>query len=295
MISEFKDFIAVPKFNLYQSLHTAVAGADGEVAEVLIRTHQMHQVAEAGVIALGNPVRPAVGGRRRRRPRSDGERADPTRPGWLSRLLDWQQRRPRPRHLLVHAARRPRPGPGDHRLPRRRRHARPARGRELRGRRVRPVRRGRARLHRRPGQRPAGDAEHGAARRRHRPAAHGARTPPPGPRREWLDHARTPAARIAISRWLAAHPSGRSPSRPRGPDPAPPSTRRPPGCRRPPRPAAPRSGPRPPGARRRRPARRDRTAGRLLHPRTARRGHRLRGPRRRRHRPPRASAPRWPA
>ncbi|MFM9568690.1 bifunctional (p)ppGpp synthetase/guanosine-3',5'-bis(diphosphate) 3'-pyrophosphohydrolase, partial [Streptomyces turgidiscabies] len=55
VVSEFKDFIAVPKFNLYQSLHTAVAREDGQVAEVLIRTHRMHKVAEAGVVALGNP------------------------------------------------------------------------------------------------------------------------------------------------------------------------------------------------------------------------------------------------
>ncbi|MEU9297054.1 HD domain-containing protein [Streptomyces sp. NPDC048266] len=55
VISEFKDFIASPKFNLYQSLHTAIAAPDGAVAEVLIRTHRMHKVAEAGVVALGNP------------------------------------------------------------------------------------------------------------------------------------------------------------------------------------------------------------------------------------------------
>jgi GTP pyrophosphokinase len=70
VVSEFKDFIAVPKFNLYQSLHTAIAlprsrtdpdgrtSRDGEVVEVLIRTHQMHRVAEAGVVALGNPYAP---------------------------------------------------------------------------------------------------------------------------------------------------------------------------------------------------------------------------------------------
>ncbi|WP_255953434.1 RelA/SpoT family protein [Streptomyces odontomachi] len=59
VIAEFKDFIAVPKFNLYQSLHTAVARPDGQVAQVLIRTHRMHKTAEAGVIALGNPYAPA--------------------------------------------------------------------------------------------------------------------------------------------------------------------------------------------------------------------------------------------
>ncbi|MCK1823767.1 HD domain-containing protein, partial [Streptomyces sp. XM83C] len=58
VIAEFKDFIAVPKFNLYQSLHTALAREDGQIAEVLIRTHQMHKVAEAGVVALGNPYAP---------------------------------------------------------------------------------------------------------------------------------------------------------------------------------------------------------------------------------------------
>ncbi|SCD47548.1 GTP pyrophosphokinase, partial [Streptomyces sp. SolWspMP-sol7th] len=60
VVAEFKDFIAVPKFNLYQSLHTALATSEGGIAEVLIRTRQMHRVAEAGVVALGNPY--AAGG-----------------------------------------------------------------------------------------------------------------------------------------------------------------------------------------------------------------------------------------
>ncbi|WP_033258476.1 MULTISPECIES: HD domain-containing protein [Kitasatospora] len=88
---EFKDFVAAPKFNLYQSLHTAVALPGGEVVEVLVRTRRMHEVAETGVVALGDP--------RTDRPHTADDpedRTDPARPGWLARLLDWQQDTPDP-------------------------------------------------------------------------------------------------------------------------------------------------------------------------------------------------------
>ncbi|MEY9964469.1 guanosine-3',5'-bis(diphosphate) 3'-pyrophosphohydrolase [Streptacidiphilus sp. MAP12-16] len=86
---EFKDFIAAPKFNLYQSLHTAVASAQSEVVEVLVRTERMHAVAEFGVVALDSPGAPADEG-----VRDELDRTDPARPGWLSRLLEWQRETP---------------------------------------------------------------------------------------------------------------------------------------------------------------------------------------------------------
>ena len=74
----FKDFIAAPKFNLYQSLHTTVIGPDSEPLEVLLRTEEMHQIAEYGIVAhyrRGDNVTSGARG---------GEL------GWLRRLLDWQ-------------------------------------------------------------------------------------------------------------------------------------------------------------------------------------------------------------
>ncbi|WP_406408757.1 HD domain-containing protein [Streptomyces halstedii] len=219
VVSEFKDFIAAPKFNLYQSLHTAVVGPEGAVAEVLIRTHRMHKVAEAGVVALGNPyVQDGTTAAQHDEP-VDGERADPTRPGWLSRLLQWQESATDPdtfwttlrddlaqdREITVFG-----PEGGTLGLP-------------------------------------AGASCVDAAYARYGDAAHGcigarvngrlatlstvltdgdtvqlllAQDASSGPSPEWLDHARTPAARIAIAGWLEAHPDG-APGNPKS-RPAPP-------------------------------------------------------------------------
>lgn len=234
VISEFKDFIAAPKFNLYQSLHTAVVGPDGEVAEVLIRTHRMHGVAEAGVIALGNPYAPDAGGAQTVEP-AEGERADPTRPGWLSRLLTWQESAPDPDTFWTTLR------------------ADLAQDREIT---VFRTDGGTLGL-------PAGASCVDAAYAQYGEAAHscvGARvngrlatlstvlsdgdTVQPlltedttsGPSPDWLDHTRTPAARIAITRWLDAHPEqaedARGAVQPAAPRPGPPR----------PAPAAPRRG-----------------------------------------------------
>jgi GTP pyrophosphokinase len=76
----FKDFIAMPKFNMYQSLHTTVIGPTGRPVELQIRTMDMHRAAEYGVAAHWRYKQGSVGGK-----------SGPDDMGWLRQLLEWQR------------------------------------------------------------------------------------------------------------------------------------------------------------------------------------------------------------
>jgi GTP diphosphokinase / guanosine-3',5'-bis(diphosphate) 3'-diphosphatase len=84
----FKDFIAMPKFNMYQSLHTTVVGPEGRPLEIQIRTQQMHEMAEFGVAAHWMYKQRPAG----RDGLAGGDRiAGEEKLKWLRSMLDWQQ------------------------------------------------------------------------------------------------------------------------------------------------------------------------------------------------------------
>ncbi|GAC1698403.1 MAG: bifunctional (p)ppGpp synthetase/guanosine-3',5'-bis(diphosphate) 3'-pyrophosphohydrolase [Candidatus Limnocylindrales bacterium] len=77
--NQFDDYIAVPKNNMYQSLHTAVMGPDGQPLEIQVRTQQMHALAEYGIAAHWRY--------------KEGGKGDPgyeSKLAWVRQLMEWQ-------------------------------------------------------------------------------------------------------------------------------------------------------------------------------------------------------------
>lgn len=85
----FKDYISVPKANMYQSLHTTVIGPYGERMEIQIRTHEMDRVAEEGIAAHWKYKEEPIAGKS-----ADEQFA------WLRQLLEWQKNLTDPAEFL---------------------------------------------------------------------------------------------------------------------------------------------------------------------------------------------------
>jgi GTP pyrophosphokinase len=96
----FKDFIAMPKANMYQSLHTTVIGPEGRPLEIQIRTREMHDLAEFGVAAhwMYKETRPRSGAGGQRSGAASADADDKLK--WLRSLLDWQQDEADPREFM---------------------------------------------------------------------------------------------------------------------------------------------------------------------------------------------------
>jgi GTP pyrophosphokinase len=84
----FKDYIAIPKPNMYQSLHTTVIGPSGERIEIQMRTEEMHRIAEEGIAAHWAYKEGNKGGK------------DEQKFAWLRQLMEWQQDLKDPREFL---------------------------------------------------------------------------------------------------------------------------------------------------------------------------------------------------
>lgn len=93
----FKDYIAMPKFNMYQSLHTTVIGPQGKPVEIQIRTHTMHRRAEYGVAAHWKYKEDATAPGPEAK---DGDSGPINDMAWLRQLLDWQKETADPGEFL---------------------------------------------------------------------------------------------------------------------------------------------------------------------------------------------------
>lgn len=96
MAGRFKDYIAQPRFGVYQSLHTTVIGPEGKPLEVQIRTHEMHRTAEFGIAAHWRYKESGYKDRKGRR--TDSTEIDEM--AWMRQLLDWQREAADPGEFL---------------------------------------------------------------------------------------------------------------------------------------------------------------------------------------------------
>jgi len=85
----FKDFIAMPKFNMYQSLHTTIIGPEGRPLEIQLRTQEMHEMAEFGVAAHWMYKQPP--GQGKGEPDGLSGSGEDAKLKWLRSMLDWQK------------------------------------------------------------------------------------------------------------------------------------------------------------------------------------------------------------
>ncbi|HTW12366.1 MAG TPA: bifunctional (p)ppGpp synthetase/guanosine-3',5'-bis(diphosphate) 3'-pyrophosphohydrolase, partial [Solirubrobacteraceae bacterium] len=97
----FKDYIAMPKFNMYQSLHTTVIGPEGRPLEIQIRTRAMHDLAEFGIAAHWMYKDDGANGRPSGKAGGEAALRDPEgKLKWLRSLVDWQKDVSDPREFV---------------------------------------------------------------------------------------------------------------------------------------------------------------------------------------------------